>query len=93
MGDQVHILRQEACLLLKERTEGKEELGSRTQSIDAVLKWLRMALYDDDPRSDLYQSRNALAFNLHDVRHVLAETFDLGKTKRRSLMVPSFRSI
>lgn len=73
LTDEVSALRRQACDMLRALAEGQERSEDGTRQIDETLKGLKAALADDDPRSDLHLSRNALAFGLYEVRKALAE--------------------
>jgi len=81
LTNEVRTLRRKTCDVLRALAEEKWKPEQQTGQIDAALKSLRAALAEDDPRSELHQNRNALAFGLHEVRKALAELIDVCQSR------------
>lgn len=74
---EVGTLRRETCDILQALAEGKQRPRRQIRQIDDALDRLQAVLAEDDPGSSLHQSRNALAFGLHEVRKALSDLIAL----------------
>lgn len=72
LREEVDALRRDACEVLTSLAEGDRTPGPGIRRMDRALGALHDSLASDDPASDRYRTRAALAFGLQEVRRTLA---------------------